>query len=136
VFSHGYAGFRDQSTFLTARLASWGFVVAAPDHYSRDLTEVLGGPTGATAKTTDVEDLKATITLMGKQGASAASPFHGHVDTSLVGAVGHSAGGAAVEALAATDPQVTTFIGWPGRRSDLRPAGAAPAASSRTSPEC
>jgi predicted dienelactone hydrolase len=114
VFSHGYAGFRDQSTFLTARLASWGFVVAAPDHYSRDLTEVLGGPTGATAKTTDVEDLKATITLMGKQGASAASPFHGHVDTSLVGAVGHSAGGAAVEALAATDPQVTTFIGLAG----------------------
>lgn len=46
VFSHGYAGFRDQSTFLTARLASWGFIVAAPDHYSRDLTEVLGGPTG------------------------------------------------------------------------------------------
>ena len=44
VFSHGYAGFRDQSTFLTAFLASWGFVVAAPDHYSRDLTEVLGGP--------------------------------------------------------------------------------------------
>ena len=64
VFSHGYAGFRDQSTFLTARLASWGFVVAAPDHYSRDLTEVLGGPTGATAKTTDVEDLEATIALM------------------------------------------------------------------------
>ena len=61
VFSHGYAGFRDQSTFLTAFLASWGFVVAAPDHYSRDLTQVLGGPTGATAKTTDVDDLKATI---------------------------------------------------------------------------
>ena len=114
VFSHGYAGFRDQSTFLTARLASWGFVVAAPDHYSRDLTEVLGGPTAATSKTTDVEDLKATITFMGAQDASASSPFHGHVDTGLVGAVGHSAGGAAVEALAATDPRVTTFIGLAG----------------------
>lgn len=114
VFSHGYAGFRDQSTFLTARLASWGFVVAAPDHFSRDLTEVLGGPTAATAKTTDVGDLKATIALMGAQDASASSPFHGHVDTGLVGAVGHSAGGAAVEALAATDPRVTTFIGLAG----------------------
>jgi hypothetical protein len=31
-----------------------------------------------------------------------------------VGAVGHSAGGAAVEALAATDPKVTTFIGLAG----------------------
>ncbi len=111
VFSHGFAGFRDQSTFLTARLASWGFVVAAPDHLSRDLTEVLGGPKGAT---TDVADLMATISLMGAQDASASSPFHGHVDTRRVGAVGHSAGGAAVEALAATDPRVTTFIGLAG----------------------
>ncbi len=114
VFSHGYAGFRDQSTFLTARLASWGFVVAAPDHFSRDLTEVLGGPTGATSTTTDVADLMATISLMQAQDASATSSFHGHVDTKLVGAVGHSAGGAAVEALAASDPQVTTFIGLAG----------------------
>jgi predicted dienelactone hydrolase len=114
VFSHGYAGFRDQSTFLTGWLASWGFVVAAPDHFSRDLTEVLGGPTGATEKTTDVEDLKATISLMEAQNVSASSAFFGHVDTRLLGAVGHSAGGAAVEALAATDPQVTTFIGLAG----------------------
>jgi predicted dienelactone hydrolase len=114
VFSHGYAGFRDQSTFLTARLASWGFVVAAPDHFSRDLTEVLGGPTGATTPTTDVGDLKATIALMSAQNTAPSSPFHGHLDTGLVGAVGHSAGGAAVEALAATDPRVTTFIGLAG----------------------
>jgi predicted dienelactone hydrolase len=114
VFSHGYAGFRDQSTFLTAFLASWGFVVAAPDHYSRDLTQVLGGPTAATEKTTDVGDLKATITLMGNEDQTASSAFHGHIDTSKVGAVGHSAGGAAVEALAATDPKVATFIGLAG----------------------
>jgi hypothetical protein len=74
VFSHGYAGFRNQSTFLTARLASWGFVVAAPDHFSRDLTEVLGGPTAATAKTTDVGDLKATITFMGGAGRVSVKP--------------------------------------------------------------
>ena len=114
VFSHGYAGFRDQSTFLTSRLASWGFVVAAPDHYSRDLTEVLGGPTAATAKTTDVQDLKATIALMKSNDDSATSPFSHHVDLGLIGAVGHSAGGAAVEALAATDRQVTTFVGLAG----------------------
>lgn len=114
VFSHGYAGFRDQSTFLTARLASWGFVVAAPDHDSRDLTQVLGGPTGATKKTSDVQDLQATISLMGSENTTASSPFHGHVDTGLIGAVGHSAGGAAVEALAATDSHVTTFVGLAG----------------------
>lgn len=114
VFSHGYAGFRDQSTFLTAFLASWGFVVAAPDHDSRDLTQVLGGPTGATAKTTDVGDLEATIALMSHENTTAASPFRGHVDTKKIGAVGHSAGGVAVEALASVDPHVATFIGLAG----------------------
>jgi predicted dienelactone hydrolase len=114
VFSHGYAGFRDQSTFLTAWLASWGFIVAAPDHFSRDLTQVLGGSTGATTKTTDVQDLKATISLMKSENSSPTSPFHGHVDTRLIGAVGHSAGGAAVESLAASDRQVKTFIGLAG----------------------
>ena len=114
VFSDGYAGFRDQSAFLTSFLATWGFVVAAPDHYSRDLTEVLGGPTGATARTTDVEDLEATIALMAHQHATTGSPFHGHVDTKKVGAVGHSAGGVAVEALASVDPRVATFIGLAG----------------------
>ncbi len=114
LFSHGYAGFRDQSAFLTSFLATWGFVVAAPDHYSRDLTEVLGGPTGTTAKTTDVGDLEATVTLMAHENATAGSPFHGHVDTKKVGAVGHSDGGVAVEALAAVDPRVATFIGLAG----------------------
>jgi len=107
VFSHGYGGYRDQSTFLTAHLATWGFVVAAPDHESSDLTEVLGGPTG-TRSTTDVDDLLARVD------ASVSSPFHGHVDTELVGAVGHSAGGAAVEALAAADPRLATFVGLAG----------------------
>ena len=114
VFSHGYGGYRDQSTFLTAHLAQWGFVVAAPDHYSRDLAEVLGGPTGAKKNTSDVDDLRATVDLLAREDASASGRFRGHVDTSRVGAVGHSAGGAAVEALAAADPRVTTFVGLAG----------------------
>ena len=32
VFSHGFAGYPEQSVSLTTHLASWGFVVAAPDH--------------------------------------------------------------------------------------------------------
>ena len=46
LFSHGYSGMRFQSTFLTAHLASWGMVVAAPDHWSRDLFHVLSAPIG------------------------------------------------------------------------------------------
>ena len=117
VFSHGFAGFRDQSTFLTSFLASWGFVVAAPDHYSRGLTKVLGGPaTGPTsgAVTTDVGDLRATLGLMKERAGAPSSRFYQHVDTTEVAAVGHSAGGAAVEAWAATDKRVTTFVGMAG----------------------
>ncbi len=113
VFSHGYAGFRTQSSFLTAWLASWGFVVAAPDHYSRDLTKVLGGP-AADVATTDVGDLRETLTLMRKKSGTKTSRFHAHVNANLVGAVGHSAGGAASEAWAATDKRVTTFVGLAG----------------------
>lgn len=111
VFSHGYAGFRDQSVFLTSWMASWGFVVAAPDHTSRDLTKVLGGTAGPT---TDVEDLQATITQMGKATKDKKSPLRGHIDMTRIGAVGHSAGGRAVENLALVDPRVDTFIGMAG----------------------
>ena len=42
LFSHGFAGIRLQSTFLTTHLAQWGFVVASPEFVSRDLGSVLG----------------------------------------------------------------------------------------------
>jgi len=111
VFSHGYAGFRTQSSFLTAALASWGFVVAAPDHNSRSLTQVLLGPVGST---TDVQDLRQTITVMGKRSRAKGGWLSGRVDMAHVGAVGHSAGGRAVENLALVDPRVDTFIGLAG----------------------
>src|SRR5262249_52764512 len=38
LFSHGLCGFPEQSVFLTAALASWGFVVAAPPHPGNRLT--------------------------------------------------------------------------------------------------
>lgn len=117
VFSHGFAGFRDQSSFLTAWLASWGFIVAAPDHESRDLTAVLlsmlGGPPPE-GQTTDVQDLGATLSLMQRKADQKSNRFHGHLDRRYVGALGHSAGGAASEAWAATDPRVTTFVAMAG----------------------
>ena len=40
VFSHGNSGLRRQSTFLTTHLASWGLVVAAPDHSGNTFYEM------------------------------------------------------------------------------------------------
>lgn len=42
AFSHGNSGMRRQSTFLTTHLASWGFVVVAPDHAGNTFAEMQG----------------------------------------------------------------------------------------------
>ena len=42
AFSHGNSGFACQSTFLTTHLASWGIVVAAPDHTGNTFFDMLG----------------------------------------------------------------------------------------------
>ena len=118
VFSHGYAGFPAQSSFLTSWLATWGFVVAAPDQRSRDLAAVLGDKDDAT---TDVEDLQATISLMTKESARRSGRFSGHIDATKVGAVGHSAGGGAVMALAAADRRVDTFVAMAPATPDRLP---------------
>ena len=41
IFSHGNSGFRLQSLFLTEHLASWGFVVIAPDHTTNTMMDSL-----------------------------------------------------------------------------------------------
>lgn len=131
VFSHGYAGFRDQSSFLTSAIASWGFVVAAPDHAGRDLTKVLSF--SGTDSSRDVPDLRATIRLVDQknQEKKPQKPKHSskgwlrhHVDLTRIGAVGHSAGGRAVEDLAALDQRVDTFIGMAGASAGALEEGA------------
>jgi predicted dienelactone hydrolase len=110
LFSHGFGGYRHQSTFLTTAMASWGFVVAAPEHLSRDLTAVLEGRlTGGQA---DVDDLKQTLLVLAAENVRPDSPLAGRIDMTKVGAVGHSAGGGAAFQLAG-DPStnVATVVG-------------------------
>lgn len=105
LFSHGAAGVRVQSTFLTAHLASWGMVVAAPDHPSRDLASRLGG--GPAEPTNSVDDLLGTLALM--EAENGGGPFEGRIDLGKVAAVGHSAGGGTVLA-AASDPALKGYV--------------------------
>ena len=105
LWSHGFASFRLASSALTSHLASWGYIVAAPDHWSRDLYHVLdrtlGGP--AVDAPSAGDDLRHTRTLMTDENARPASRFAGHVDTSRIAAIGHSAGGPSVVDIAHDD---------------------------------
>lgn len=132
LFSHGFAGIRLQSSFLTSHLASWGIIVAAPDHPARDLyhatTFDLGDP--ATA----VDDLRATRELLEAQHDDATSPFAGHVDTTRIAAMGHSAGGATVLGIAPDDGIAGYVSLASGARLGSAPADAAGGATTTTAP--
>ncbi len=71
IFSHGFAGYPEQSLDITTHLASWGFVVAAPDHVERSLDGILGTAARDVAKSDDVAVLQATLELVGQSASKA-----------------------------------------------------------------
>ena len=128
LFSHGFGSYPEQSSFLTDHLATWGFVVAAPDHRSRDLAAVLtntvsvhGGPPSTTAP--DVQDLRTTLAFLRTMDAQDGSLLFHRLDFSRIGVVGHSAGGGAAISLAG-DADIRTYVA-------LAPAPGVPPATSK-----
>lgn len=91
LFSHGFASYRTQSTFLTTHLASWGFVVISPDYLERGLRSVLGEPPANGRADTAVAD--EAIELARTVTSTPGHPLFGRIDGSTVYPVGHSAGG-------------------------------------------
>ena len=107
LFSHGASGIRFQSTFLTSHLASWGIIVAAPDHWSRDLFHTLSAPVGD--RSSSVTELLATLDLITAENVRPGSRIEGIVDAERVVAMGHSAGGGTILA-AALDDRIDGYI--------------------------
>jgi len=112
VFSHGFAGFPEQSVSLTTHLASWGFVVAAPNHVERSLDGLLGTATQGVPKSTDVAVLQATLGLVEKDSLQSSGLLHGMVDPNRVVAAGHSAGACAAYQFASADARVKAWISY------------------------
>lgn len=101
LFSHGFGGFRTQSSFLMQHLASWGFMVVAPEHAERNITTVLSMGTlgdNSTAQIRDAFEALRDGTAPSADDLSAAGDFD-HVFL-----MGHSAGGAPVQNLV-DDPE-------------------------------
>ncbi|HUI48383.1 MAG TPA: dienelactone hydrolase family protein [Acidimicrobiia bacterium] len=126
MFSHGFAGFPEQSVTLTTHLASWGFVVAAPDHVERSLDGLLGTATQGVAKSTDVAVLQAALAAVEKASREP-GVLQGMADPDRVVAAGHSAGAGAAYQFASADPRVKAWISYSvGFGGEGGPAPAAP----------
>jgi dienelactone hydrolase len=108
LFSHGFSGIRLQSSYLTSHLASWGMIVAAPDHPSRDLYHALQFQHAP--ESDSVADIEATQTLVEQQDTTVGSVLEHHVDTTRIAAVGHSAGGQTVADVARVDPDIDGYV--------------------------
>lgn len=127
LFSHGFAGFPEQSVALTTHLASWGYVVAAPEHVERSLGGLLGTSAQGVEASTDPEVLSATLDLVTATAEEAGSPLEGLVDLERVAVTGHSAGAGATYRTAATDDRIDAFVAYSlGNGSEERPLGDAP----------
>ncbi|MGH9301342.1 MAG: alpha/beta hydrolase family protein, partial [Acidimicrobiales bacterium] len=107
MFSHGYGGYPEQSSFLTDHLATWGFVVVAPDHRSRDLKAVVTGTTGRGQN--DVADLRDALAMVRSMNSTPGTLLSHKVDLSRVASLGHSAGGGAAITLA-DDADIRTYV--------------------------
>ena len=126
VFSHGFAGYPEQSVTLTTHLASWGFVVAAPDHVERSLDGLLGTAAKGVPKMTDLAVLQATTDLV-VRASSQPGVLKGLVDPARIVAAGHSAGAGAAYQFASADPRVKAWISYSvGFGGQAGPAPAAP----------
>jgi dienelactone hydrolase len=116
VFSHGNSGMRHQSTFLMTHLASWGIVVAAPDHVGNTFSEMLTLPDDEARRETHrrirrlrPHDLHAVLrALCDEAHLEDRLPT---LDVEQIGAFGHSFGGWTAFKMPALEPRVKSVCG-------------------------
>jgi len=124
-FSHGNSGLRQQSTFLTTHLASWGCVVVSPDHVGNTFFEMLDVDEEARvrlhreARERRPLDLRLSLDhVLSANGEARAWPS---TDPQRIGVLGHSFGGwtackipridARVRAVCGLAPASEKFVG-------------------------
>jgi predicted dienelactone hydrolase len=144
LFSHGWGGFRAQSSFLMQELASHGYIVAALEHpYGSVMTIFPDGsiannnpqalPEGVSEteyKTAAVRlvdqwagDLGYTLdVLAGLNADDQVYNFTGRLDLERVGVLGHSTGGGAAVEFCGRDPRCKAGLGLDTYMTPVSPA--------------
>jgi hypothetical protein len=102
VFIHGTAGFKTQNLDNAVHWASRGFVVMSANHPGLEIASFVGGGGGMANLAANVKSEVAAITAASGELAM----FAGHVDTTNIGLVGHSAGGNGVASMDITNARV------------------------------
>jgi fermentation-respiration switch protein FrsA (DUF1100 family) len=115
--SHGAAAFRQVSSTLAHHLASWGMIVAAPDHPSRDTANFISGTTEGQPPA--VEQLRSMRTLLGDLDDDPV--LAGVVDADRVALGGHSAGGGTIAQAAAEDEGILGYVSYASGLRDAVP---------------
>jgi dienelactone hydrolase len=114
AFSHGNSGLRQQSTFLTTHLASWGIVVVAPDHVGNTFAEMMALPDEEARRATHrrirgqrPHDLHAVVqALLDDRCMADEIP---PLDPNRLGLLGHSFGGWTALKVPALEPRVAAI---------------------------
>jgi dienelactone hydrolase len=112
MFSHGSCGYAAQSPFLTATLASYGFIVASVPHPGNTIFDGLGTCAQGIGDSLQERpnDVRFALDQMLAANADAASPFFGLVDANRIGMSGHSFGGLTTYLVAAQEPRVKVAV--------------------------
>lgn len=111
IFAHGSSSYRNQSSFLTTHLASWGFVVASVDYLERGLRRQLdlNMDDGPDPELDDVDLTRMVVMLMSSENDLDGGLLQGRVSTDQIAITGHSAGGG-TSIRFGSEPDVITYI--------------------------
>lgn len=113
LFSHGSCGFATQARFLTALLASQGFVVIAPPHPGNTIAEFptcAGGPAQVASVQERPQDIIFALDFMLDQSAQPATDFTATLDPDKIGMSGHSFGGLITFLVAGQEPRIKVAL--------------------------
>jgi predicted dienelactone hydrolase len=108
LVAHGFCGSRLNYDYLAPHLASWGFVVAAPDFTGETSADCDAGPA------TSLDQLPLDLSFVCRDLHDVSGPlgkYAQHVRGLATGLVGISLGGRAVFEAAKIDPSFTTVVG-------------------------